>query len=485
MASGEFDYHKYLSLIQKHKVIFIVSALLIMTAATVRSYLLPNVYEARSTIFIEKSVISELLKGLTITPSADDKIRVLSYALNSRTLVARVLDELDLTIADPLQQEKMIKWVQDRTQIRILEREGLFQISFRDVSPKMARDYVNALVRRYIEENSSSKREESYGATKFVSEQLTALKEKLEKSEDAVNRFKAGSGAISTLDLGQLSKEINEFQQRLDEIRIREAQLKGALAGLGKVSSAQANIAALQRKLQELQLHYTDNYPEIQSVKDDIQALNEQLESGQGIYKPYNTPEYEKLSSELSALRQAESNLSASIARNRNLLQNVPAAKVTLDDLEREKNSQKSLYEALLAKEGQSEVSKQMEVQDKATVFRIVDPAVLPFRPVAPDRVKMMLMGILMGIGGGLGMAFLRDMADGSVKGLDMAKEFGFPVLAVIPRIEDPRKLAEQLRRDRLLYLAAGAYFSLILVMVWTEFNEMPLVPKIIAKLTS
>ena len=485
MASGEFDYHKYLSLIKKHKVIFIVSALLIMTVATARSYLLPNVYEARSTIFIEKSVISELLKGLTITPSADDKIRVLSYALNSRTLVARVLDELDLTRADPLQQEKMIRSVQERTQIRILEREGLFQISFRDVNPKMARDYANALVRRYIEENSSSKREESYGATKFVSEQLSALKEKLEKSEDAVNRYKAGSGAISTLDLSQLSKEINDSQQRLDEIRIRQAQLKGALAGLTKVSSAQANITALQKRLQELQLHYTDSYPEIQSVKDDIQALNDQLESGQGIYKSYNPPEYEKLTSELSALRQAESNLSATIARDRGLLRNVPAAKVTLDDLEREKNSQKSLYEALLAREGQSEVSKQMEVQDKATVFRVVDPAVLPFKPVAPDRVKMMLMGILMGIGGGLGLAFLRDLADGSVKGLEMAKEFGFPLLAVIPRIEDPLRVTAQIRRDRLLYLVAGLYFSLILTVVWSEAREMPLVPKIIARLTS
>ena len=287
------------------------------------------------------------------------------------------------------------------------------------------------------------------------------------------------------MDLSQLSKEINDSQQRLDEIRIRQAQLKGALAGLTKVSSAQANITALQKRLQELQLHYTDSYPEIQSVKDDIQALNDQLESGQGIYKSYNPPEYEKLTSELSALRQAESNLSATIARDRGLLRNVPAAKVTLDDLEREKNSQKSLYEALLAREGQSEVSKQMEVQDKATVFRVVDPAVLPFKPVAPDRVKMMLMGILMGIGGGLGLAFLRDLADGSVKGLEMAKEFGFPLLAVIPRIEDPLRVTAQIRRDRLLYLVAGLYFSLILTVVWSEAREMPLVPKIIARLTS
>ena len=485
MASSELDFSKYLKMVRKNKVLFIVSALMIMTGATVKCYLMPNIYEARSTIFIEKSIIAELLKGLTITASADDKIKVLSYALNSRTLVTKVLDELDLNRASQADQEGMIKWVQERTQIRILEREGLFVISFRDKSPKLARDYVNTLVRRYIEENSSSKREASYGATQFVSEQMADLKQKLDKSEAAVSAFKAGPNSSSSMDLPLLLREISDSQQRLDEMRIREAQLKAALAGSSKVSAAQSNISALQKRLQELQLHYTDSYPEIQRVKDDIRALGEQLESGQGIYKQSDTPEYQKLASELSALRQAESNLSSNIARNRSLLKSVPAAKATLEDLERERNSQKSLYEALLARQGQSEVSKQMEVQDKSTVFRVVDPAMLPYKPVAPDRVKMILMGILAGIGGGLALVFIKDKLDGSVKDLEMAKQFGFSVLAVIPRIEDPKKLAAQTMRDRLLYLVAGSYFLLFLLVLAAEMKDIGLIPKIISRLTS
>lgn len=485
MASSEFDYNKYLDLIKKNKIIFIVSALAIMTGVTVRSYLLPNIYEAKSTVFIEKSIISELLKGLTVTPSADDKIKVLSYALNSRTLIAKVMDELDLKNGGEAEREKQIKMMQDRTKIGIQGQAGLFVISFVDQSPKLARDYVNALVRRYIEENTSSKREESYGATQFVSEQLTAFKEKLDKSEQAVNTFKTGPGSIASMDLPLILKDINDSQQRLDELRIRQAQLKSALAGLSKVSSAQSNISALQKRLQELQLQYTDNYPEIQRVKDDIRALNEQLKSGQGIYKPVDTPEYGKLASELSALRQAESNLSNNIARNRGLLQSIPAAKATLDDLEREKNSQKNLFEALLARKGTSEVSKQMEVQDKSTVFRVVDPAVLPYMPVGPNRVKIILIGILAGICGGLGLVLLKDQLDSTVKNVDMAKHFGFPVLGVIPRIEDPRRLALQTKRDRKLYIAASAYFSLILAVLAAEVTGGAVMSKIISRLAS
>lgn len=484
MTSNEFDYKSYLNLLKHNKKLCIITALVVMTVITVVSYLLPNKYEARSTVFIEKSVISELLKGLTFTPSTDDKIKVLSYALNSRTLITKVLDELDLKRSSEEELEKQIKKMQDNTQIKIKDREGLFVISFKDKSPKVARDYVNALVRRYIDENTSSKREESYGATKFVSEQLTAFKAKLDKSEEAANAFKSGPGSVANMDPSLLLKDINESQQRLDELRIRQTQLETAMAGLSKVSTAQSNMPAMQKRLQELQLQYTDSYPEIIRLKEDIRALDDQLKSGQGKSKPVDSPEYAKLASELRALRQAETNLSNNISRNRGLLHTIPAAKATLDSLEREKNSQKTLYEAMLSRQGQSEVSKQMEVQDKSTVFRVVDPAVLPFKPVSPNRVKLIIMGILAGIGGGIGLVLLKDQLEGTVKNVDMAKNFGIPVLAVIPRIEDTQKIVLQTRADRRLYIAAGCYFVLVLGVLAAEALGVTAMSKVISKLS-
>ncbi|MBC7961369.1 MAG: hypothetical protein H7Y05_00315 [Steroidobacteraceae bacterium] len=287
------------------------------------------------------------------------------------------------------------------------------------------------------------------------------------------------------MDPSLLLKDINDSQQRLDELRIRQTQLETALAGLGKANSAQSNMPVLQKRLQELQLQYTDSYPEVQRVKEDIRALGEQLKSGKGITKSVDSPEYAKLASELRALRQAETNLGNNIARNRGLLHSIPAAKATLDSLEREKSSQKTLYEAMLARQGQSEVSKQMEVQDKSTIFRVVDPAVLPYKPVSPDRVKIILMGILAGIGGGLGLVMLKDQMDKTVKDVDMARQFGFPVLAVIPRIEDPQLLVLQAKRDRKLYIAAGAYFSLILAVLATEVTGIAAISKIISRFSS
>jgi polysaccharide biosynthesis transport protein len=486
MESNEIDYKRYLALIKRDKKLCIIIALVIMTLITAGSYLIPNKYEASSTVFVEKSVISELLKGLTFTPSTDDKIKVLTYALNSRTLIEKIIDELDLKKTGGAEQESLIKSLQANTQIKIKDREGLFVIAFQNTNPKLARDYVNALVRRYIDENTSSKREESYGATQFLSEQLTTFGEKLRKSEEEVNAFKRGSGSIATMDPGSLLKDINDSQQRADDLKIREAQLETTLAGLGRVVSAQSNLPALQKRLQELQLQYTDNYPEIVRLKDEIRGVEEQKKSLKPtIVRPSDSPEYDRLSSELRAIRQAEANLRANIARNRSLLQNIPSARAELDSLEREKQSQKSLYESMLSRQGQSEVSKQMTVQDKSTVFRVVDPAILPIKPIGPNRKKLILLGIVAGIGSGLGLLILKDLMDDSVKSVDMAKQFGLPILAIIPRIEDPRLIAMQSRQNWRLYIVAGLYFSLILAVLALEILGFTTISKLAYKIRS
>jgi polysaccharide chain length determinant protein (PEP-CTERM system associated) len=485
MASSELDYKKYLNLIKRDKKICIISALIIMTVVTVVCYLLPNKFEATSTVFIEKSVIAELIKGLAVTPSVEDKIKALNYVMNSRTLITKVIDELNFKAASEAEQEKLIKNLQENTQIKIKDREGLFIISFQDKNPKIARDYVNTLVRKYIDENLSSKREESYGATQFLSEQLSTFRDKLLKTEEAVNEFKRGTGSIATMDPSTLLKDINDSQQRADELKIRQAQLETAVAGLGRVNSAHSNLPALQKRLLELQLQYTDNYPEIIKIKDDIRALEEQHKSGKGIGRASETPEYERLLSELRAVRQAESNLRNTIARNRSLLERIPAAKSKLDDLEREKSSQKALYESMVSRQGQSEVSKQMQVQDKSTTFRIVDPAILPIKPASPNRVKLILLGIVAGIGGGLGLVVLKDQLDSSVKDVETAKSFGIPLLAVIPRIENPDFIALQIKKDRRMYLAAGLYFSLILAVLAIEVAGITVITRLVSKLTN
>ncbi len=481
---NEFNIQKYLKLFSAHKIHCIVSALIIMTLAVVTSYLLPKRYESKSTVFIEKSIINELVKGIAITPSIDDKVKVLTYAITSRTLLVKVIEELDLNVKKNSEAslEELIRSIQENLSVKLKDKEGLFIISFRHKDPKIARDFVNTLIRRYIEENTSSKREDSYGASKFLTEQLAVFQQKLEKSESSVNEFKRKSGSLIGADPSIIQREINEAQQRIDDIRIRRSQLETILVNLRKGSPLQSKLSALQKRLADLQGQYTDSYPEVIQAKAEIDSVKAQMRMGRHDGAGAEVEE-EKIQAEIRALRQAEDNHQRNITANRSLQRNIPSARSTLEELERERNSQKQLYEQLVTREGQSEVSKQMEVQDKSSNYRVIDPAVLPIKPASPDRVRIILIGIAAGIAGGIGLLLLLDTLDNSVKSVDVLKQFGYPVLAVIPRMINPLEVARQKRKDIKLYICSMVYFAGILAVLALEFLEIPLFDKILSRL--
>ncbi len=471
MASSEFDYHKYLLLLKKNKLIFTVVALAVMTLITIACYLLPKKYEAKSTVFIERSVIGELITGLAVTPTVEDKTRVLTQTMSSRTLLMKVIDELDMNAkkSSDAYLESLIASLQKNTTIRIRDREGLFIISFQDSNPKLARDYVNTLVRRYIEENMSSKRDESYGATTFITEQLNTYKEKLKKAEEAVSEFRQREGSVAAMDTTIILREMNEAQQRLDDNKIRQSQMEATLSTMSRTGSDNSRLTALQNRLEELQRQYTDSYPEIIKAREEIAAIESQSKKTRKATAAVESPEYVRAASELRALRQAESSLRGTIARNRALLHSVPPARATLESLEREVSAQRTLYDQFVARQGRSEVSKQMEVQDKSTNFRIVDPAVMPIIPVSPNRVKLIMMGILAGIAAGFGVVYLKDHMDPAIKNVETLREMGLEVLAIIPSIEDPQQIAAQKRKDRFIYVFGGLYFLVIVGVLALE----------------
>ncbi|HBG07901.1 MAG: chain-length determining protein [Geobacteraceae bacterium GWC2_58_44] len=480
--SSELDYKKYLQLIARRKELFLVLALVIMTVVFIVSYALPRKYESTSTVFIEKNVISELVKGITVTPSMEDTINVLTYAITSRTLISKVVDTLDVNLAKREgDTDALIKKLQRSTTVKVKDK-NLFTISFSDSNPKVARDFVNTLVRLYIEENISSKRGESYDATKFLSEQIDTFSTKLEKAEEEVNAYKRDKGGLISIDEGKLFEEINMAQQKLYDLQLRRRQLEGMRQVTKKSTDPlQAKLTVLQRKLDDLRVQYTDSFPEVVSVKADIAAVKDQLKSRKdGTPQPVDPQELAKIEYEISAYKVTEDGLRRYIATNKTLLQNIPAAKAGLEKLDLEKKNQKNLYDQLVSRHGQSEVSKQMEVQDKSTTFRVVDPAILPQKPANPNRLQIMLMGMLAALAGSFALLVLMDRLDGSVKDVAQVKGLGVPVLASIPRMVDPKLAARQRSRSLRIVGACAAYFLIMLVFPAMEFMERPYMDRLL-----
>ncbi len=510
MESSELDIKRYLQLIHKKKHIFIITAITIITVAVIGGYFLPKVYEAKSTVFIEKNVISNLIKDIAITPSMEERLRVLSYAMKSRNLLLKVIDDLapDVNREDSAEVEKLVERFQENTDINIGSRSrgremDMFIVSYRDEDPKLARDYVNTLVRRYVEENLSAKREEAYEANRFLAEQIRFFKKKLDTAEEEITSFRRDKGIFIAVDERSIVGEIKNAQEEIEELKLQKMALEAkkslikkqiedespytvAIFGRRTGDSLDNRLIMLHNRLNELMVKYTENYPEVIRVMAEIESLNEQLKNeqtvngdseGAGTEMSTLNPLYQQLREELSsiglelaALDAKEEHYKKLIASKKTYLRTIPVEKKNLADLERERDTSNNIYEDLVVRLGQSEVSKQMELQDKATTFRIVDPAVLPVKPVSPDRVKIILLGILAGLAGGFGIVFMLDNMDKSVRTVNALKTLEIPLLAIIPSIRNPEELIKRKRKDILIYSLTGLYMLCILGVFAIEF---------------
>ena len=410
MEEQPFDLRRYLSLVYNKRYLVAATAVVIMTASIALAYLWPRTYEAKTLVSIDKNFLADILSKIAVTPSIEDKVRALSTVMKSRTLFIKVIGDLDVDLSrkSEAQVEKYIKDLQEKTDIRVevsktSQRKDVefFILSNRDYSPRFARDFVNALVRRYIEESLGSRREQTFGANRFLSDQITMFKERVDNLEGELLRLKS-------------QPEMQAYERLLE----------------------------LQKKMDLLLVQYTEDHPEVVRLRAEIDAARAQLPAA---------GRAGSRSAQVTSLDERKKRIAA---------------------LERERDTYKKIYEEFVTTYGKSEVSSQVEVQDKAATFRIVDPAVLPMVSVSPNRVMILLLGIAAGLGGGFGLIFLLDYLDPSVKSIDVLKSLGVTILAVIPHIDVVNKLevVRRRRKDMVLYGVSGLYMLGIVALAVREY---------------
>jgi len=513
---------EYLHIFYCRRYFFLITFTTLSLLIAFGSFFSPKKYEAKSTVFIEENVLKNLMKGLTVTPSMGDRIRVLRYQMLSRDLVLRVLKKLDMDVKlkTPEALESMVKYCQEVTNIT-LKGNDLFFVSVIDQDPQFAKDYINTLVNTYVEENLSAKREESFGADRFLSEQLEYYKKALDAVEDKIYNFRKKTGIFSTLTEASLIDEIKAYEEELKKLKITKNELLATLNTIRQqldamknskmpfsqdlfmdteVSETGSRIETLRSRLQELLLIYNDQYPAVVRLKNMITDLEKQQKAEQNQeqiqkegsvaeeFSPTDDPIFVDLQmrrnttqSDLNALQAREQELLSQINKDKQTLENFPKDKKTLADMERDRVRNQSVYDDLRQRAGIAEVSKQMEVADKATTFRIVDPAILPNIPVGMTRLSKMLLGLFLGFVAGLAVVIIREKLDDTIKSDEALRSLGVSVLAEIPLMSDMQQTQLERKKDKLFYSYSGVCLLLVAVMIGHDLLGLTMIDQLIA----
>ncbi len=454
---------RYLTLLNNN--IKFICAVVIITSlgGFVTSYLIPKKYQATSTISIEENIISNLVEGIAITSSAESKVRLLELQLLSRNIlmeVASILD-MDLLANTPQKKEALILSIRKNTRIQYNKFRGFFSVTFLDANAVLARDFVNTLIRVYIEANTSEKRQESFDATTFLSEQIKIFQERIEKAQEAIDDYKTEQGMFLNLSEAVVQQQINSINQQLESITISKNKLLSQQHMQSDASLLAEQLRTKEADLRSAQAIYTKRHPIVQRLTLDIQGLKARLKEIQSdpTAQSSNT-QYQGTQIELQALEETEVKLTKEKAQNIKNLETLPSIRTKMADLEQRKANEMLIYQKLVSRFGQSEVSKQMELQDKAVSFKIIDAAVTPTTFVFPKRFIFMLGGIIAGFGLGIGLVLLRSILRTRIYSAQDLAIYAVPVLAKLPVIIKPEILE---KRERSNYIAMGITAVVIL----------------------
>ena len=448
----------YVIILRKHQWLILTFLLTVVTVVTIASFKMKPVYDAAARVEVDKE--SQNMLPFQDSNAYDEYVDMENYIetqtkiLESETLALQTIKSLDLGRYPEFGgSPNSMDWTQSsgtqrrpailgaflgRLGVRRVPNSRLIEVSFSAEDPQLAAQIVNAHLQNYIEQNFRSKYDATTQASNWLSAELEELRIKVEKSEDARLAYERDNHIwqidekqdISTSKLADLSKTVTEAQTDLAE---KEALYRMAESGnVDALPAARSNtvIQDLLRRKTDLDENYTEalnqygpNFPKVQRLAMQQKEIASDLSNAQKTVVESVDQDYETARNREQLLQQA-------LDQQKTEANDQAEKLVQYHILQHDAESNKQLYDGLLQKLKEATITAGL----RSSNIRIVDPALVPASPSRPQKSRNILLAILVGLVGGIGLAFFREYLDNTVKSPDDIETLtGLPSLAVVP----------------------------------------------------
>ena len=458
---------------------------------------IPDKYEASARIFVDtQSILKPLMSGLAVQPNVEWQIMMLSRTLISRPNVEKLIRmaDMDLSIKDKAAREELIERLTKTLVIQSTNRDNLYTISYRDSDPAKAQRVVQALVTIFVESSLGDKRQDSTTARKFIDDQIRGTEKKLEDAENRLKDFKLRNVELQTAEGKSSIDRLSEIAVMLDKARLelREAEqardaLRRQIVGEEPVLLPEApgadsgvslpeidgRIETQKRNLDALLQRYTDQHPDVigtrRLIKDLEQQKREEIITRQkfAAVNPGSSvssnPVFQQMKVSLAEAEANVASLRTRVAeyesrhkRSTELLKTMPQIEAEYTQLNRDYDINKKNYEQLVTRRESAELTGDLESASGLADFRLIDPPRVSSTPVAPNRLVLLPLGLLIAIAGGVFVAFVASqLRPVFFDGKSLREVTGIPVLGMVTLLpNEARRLQERASLYR--FLLAG-----------------------------
>jgi polysaccharide biosynthesis transport protein len=456
---------------------------------------LPPLYRSTATVLLDRKEVAQNFVASAVTGELETRLETINQEILSRGRLQELVTRFDLypgmrkrgSVEEAVDQ--MRKDIQ--REIRATEAAGgrpatfAFTLSYRGRDPQTVAQVTNALAALYVEENASLRKRQATGTAEFLRGQVAEMKQKLDEQERRLGaQPRTIESDLSALERLNTRLRINSDRQLRDldrrERLVKDLEASGSVSDGTPGSPGPApetlamRLTKLKHELADLRARFSEKYPDVIRVRSEIAALEKRLaaepepapepkpvpQAVAGTQRKAKDPVAE-IDRELRALKEDEQSLRNSIAMFEQRAESAPKRLQDYQQQARDYMALKEQYQPLVKRYEDAQMADSMERQ-QAEEFRVLDVALPAKSPMAPDRTRFGLVGLIIAVGLAAGALVLAEGLDGSFHSIEDLRAFSkVPVLAAVSHLE-----TEGDRRRRMRYRLIAVAGLLILVVV-------------------
>jgi succinoglycan biosynthesis transport protein ExoP len=470
MEPGALALNDYFDILKRRKWSLALPALIVFVMAVTIAMMLPSIFKSSATILIEEQEIPENFVVSTVTSYAEQRLQSIKQRIMSTTRLMEMINRFNLytELKEKWTSEEIVQKMRDDIKFDTISADVVdrqtgrpsiatiaFSLSYEGKNPNKVQQVTSMLTSLYLEENLKVRTRRTKETYTFLDDEKGKVKADLNVIEKKIAVFKeAHINALPELlqvnvqGLNNIERSIERIEEQLRSLKEREGYLQTQLASIPEsVDPDKKRLQELKMQLTHLTTRYSDHYPDVIKTRAEIaeleKRLNDTSKPSDSTAGPPDNTAYITLSAQLASTRaDIDSvklqihNLNNEKAKYQQRIESTPKIEQEYNGLIVERRTTHAKFDDLMRKLMEARVAYGLEEEQKGERFTLIDPALFPEKPFKPNRMAIVLIGFVLGVGAGVGFGALREFADHSVKNpIELARLTNFPVLASIPEI--------------------------------------------------
>ena len=490
--SGRRDRHlrDHIRTLHKHRWVVLGTFLTVLLSAAVYTFTVTPIYEASVQLLIEKESanIVNFKEAIEQEQSMDDYYQTQYRILQSRALARRTMHALGLwshpqftsAVAAPppakrvaaapvtpvggpssgaepaelppsdestVQSDAIDRFLRSLS-VSPVRNSRLVEIRFASPDAVLSASIANGLARAYIDQDLESKFQASKDASDWLGAQLAEQRQRVELSEQAVQRYREQTDAVSLEDtqniVVQKLADLNAAVTRAKTERIQKEaaydqirQLQNdriaidtfpAIVSNPFIQQQKGELGELQRQQAQFSDNFGPNHPEMKKLELAIQSAEAKIQGEVAkVVQAVGNDYQQSLAQERGLMSALEQQKRDALSLNRK--------GIAYGALVRDATSNRQIFDSLLQRTNETRISGELKLSN----IRVVDPAEIPTSPVSPDVRSNLILAFLGGATLALCLGFFLEYLDDRIHSPEELKQYlGLPFLGLVPVLTNP-----------------------------------------------